>query len=224
MASAQSSVKHGLIGKANSTIVAVTSFACFVVIFSLVASNTLANQLKYQNRIISAKKHALSQLKQDISASDQLVTAYKKFVNTDKNVLGGNPAGSGNNDGDNARIVLDALPSKYDFPALATSLEKILVGQPILIQTIGGTDDEIAQSANQTSSTPAPIAIPFQVTVSGSYSAIQNVVGIFDRSIRPFQIKTMSLSGDESNLTLTITAETSYQPEKTLNIGSTVIK
>ena len=224
MARTTSFTKRALIGKANSNIVITTSIAAFVVIFALVAGKSLMSQVAYQNRVISAKKQALSQLESDIAAVDSLKESYLDFVEGSPNVLGGNPEGTAEQDGDNAKIVLDSLPSKYDFPALTTSLEKLVTGQNLQILGISGTDEEVAQKDQQTSTTPAPILMPFQVQVSGAYTSIQSLVGVFERSIRPFQIQTIELSGDESSMNATINAQTFYQPEKSLNIKTEVVK
>lgn len=223
MARVSSTTKRSLITKANSTIVVTTGVAAFLVVFCLVASKTLISQASYQNRIIGAKKDAVSQLKDNISAKDSLVSSYSAFVGTTQNVLGGNPSGTGQQDGDNAKLVLDALPSKYDFPALATSLEKMIEGQNLTIVGITGTDDEV-QQLNAGSGTPAPVAMPFQLQVSGSYQSIQGLVDLFNRSIRPFQIQSIELSGGQSNMTATINAQTFYQPEKTFKVSTEVIK
>lgn len=224
MAKTISFTKRSLITKANSTIVAATAIAAFVVVFTLFAAKSLAGQAAYQNRVISTKKKALTQLKSDLSARTDLVNSYQTFVSTPQNVLGGNPAGSGDQDGDNAKIVLDALPSKYDFPALATSLEKMISTQGLQILGITGTDQELAQQNNQASASPVPIAMPFQIQVSGSYQSIQGLVNAMERSIRPFQVQTMELSGDQGSMTATISAQTYYQPEKSLQIKSEVVQ
>lgn len=224
MAKLQISTKRILIDKTNSRIVIYTSIAAFMVVFTLVASKTLISQAMYQNRVISAKKTAVSQLKTDIASTSNLVTAYKAFVSTPQNVIGGDPNGTGPKDGDNGKIVLDALPSKYDFPALATSLESLLTSQNVQIQSISGTDQEIAQQNDQSSSNPQPVAMPFQISVSGSYQSIQNLVAAFNSSIRPFQIQTMLMTGNDSNMTLTMTAQTFYQPEKVFSVSKEVVK
>lgn len=216
--------KRALISKANSSIVVATSIAAFVVVFCGIATKTLISQASYQNRVISAKKKALATLKSDLSARDSLVNSYKSFVDTPQNVLGGSPTGTGDKDGDNAKIVLDALPSKYDFPALATSLEKLVTAQGLTIVGITGTDDEITQTANQTSADPQPVAMPFQVQVSGSYESIRSFVDTLERSIRPFQVTKVELSGSEGSMTASIDAQTYYQPEKGLNIKTEVVK
>lgn len=218
------SVKRTLIEKSNTTIVAATSVACFIVIFSVVASISLFNQFTYQNRVIGANRTALNQLKTDLESTKSLVTSYNAFVSTPTNSIGGNPDGTGPQDGSNAKVILDALPSKYDYPALVTSLENILTGQAVQIQSITGTDDAASQAGNQTSSKPTPQTMPFQVVVTGNYAAIQNVVSAFERSIRPFQIQTMELAGDQSQLTLTINAQTYWQPAKNLDIKTEVVQ
>jgi hypothetical protein len=217
------SIKRNLIAKSNSTIVAITSGACFIVVFCIVASAALLNQLSYQNRVISADNSALSQLKSDLKATKSLVSAYNTFVSTPTNVIGGNPSGSGPQDGNNAKIILDSLPSTYDYPALATSLENILASQGVQIQSISGTDQATTEPS-QSSSSPAPQPMPFQIIVVGNYSAIQNVVNAFERSARPFQIQTMELSGDQNQLTLNLAAQTYWQPAKNLNITAKVVQ
>lgn len=216
--------KRGLLLKANSTIVIVTSVAAFVIIFLLVASKTLLGQAMYQSRVVTQKKSALVQIKSDIVTSKTLISSYNNFNDAPINIIGGSLAGSGANDGPNSRIVLDALPSSYDFPALVTSLEKIISNRGLTIQGIQGIDDEVAQQVNQTSLIPKPIAIPFQLVVKGNYAAIQAFIGDFQNSVRPFLIQKETISGGEADMTLTITAQTYYQPAKTLNVGSKIVK
>lgn len=204
--------------------IGVIAGATFVVIFSLVASRALLSQRAYQSRVIAEKEVAARQLKANLQAVDQLTVSYQEFVGAPENVLGGNPAGRGEKDGDNAKIVLDALPSKYDFPALTTSLEKILTNPSYKIENIDGEDDELNQKDNASSPTPEVIEMPHEIAVSGSYPAVQDVVKIMERSIRPFHIQALELTGNESDVRLMITATTYYQPEKNLNITTKVVQ
>jgi hypothetical protein len=224
MAKTASFTKRTLITKANSTMVIATGIAAFVVVFSAVACKTLISQASYQNRVTAVKKKALATLESDLAARDSLVASYKTFVSTPQNILGGNPKGTGDQDGDNAKIILDALPSKYDFPAMATSLEKLISSQGLVIMGISGTDEEITQSVNQATGDPQPIAMPFQLQVGGSYESIQNLIDVFGRSVRPFQVQKIEISGDEGSMTATIDAKTFYQPEKSLNIKAEVVQ
>jgi hypothetical protein len=66
--------------------------------------------------------------------------------------------------------------------------------------------------------------MPFTIGVDGNYQAIQTLVGTFEASIRPFQFETMTISGNQSDLSLNITAQTYYQPQRTFAISTEIIK
>jgi len=218
------SVKQNLINKANTTIVAVTATACFVVVFGIVSSVQLVGQLSYQNRVISTKKVALKTLKEDIVATKDLTTSYQAYINTSQNAIGGDPNGQGPQDGNNAKIIIDALPSSYDFPALGTSLENILTNQGQQIQSISGIDDAINQANSQTSSNPTPQPMPFELAVKGNYDGMRNVLAAMERSIRPIKVQSITMTSSQNELTMTVVAQTYFQPQKSLNITTEVVK
>ena len=219
----QASVKHAQIDKAQVTVVAAISIAVFFLIFSAISVYALAKKQAYQRHVITARENARDQLKKNIEASAQLTESYKQFVAEPQNIIGGSATGIGDRDGDNARIVLDALPSKYDYPALVTSLEKIIKQQGLNVDSISGTDDEIAQSKAVDST--KPVEMPFNVTVRGNYDKIQDIVKLFEHSIRPFDIQqvTFTASGD-NELAASIKAKSYFQPEKQLQFKSEVVK
>jgi len=218
------STKRLQISKANATMVAAIAIGMFIVVFSLVASRALLSQRSYQARVISKKEKSRDKLKANVAATTELITRYKAFVGSAENVIGGNSAGQREKDGDNARIILDALPSKYDFPALTTSLEKLMVQNNLKIESITGTDDEVAQQTNADSSNPKPIDMPFELSVDGPSAAIKNLSSIFELSIRPFSITSMKLSGSDGKLLLNLKANSYYQPQRNLKINTEVIK
>jgi hypothetical protein len=222
MAKKRTSGKRLMIDKANSTMLIVVGVSAFVVTFSLVAGKALLSQRAYQSRVISAKKKANTQLEANIAATTTLENSYKAFVGTSDNIIGGNPSGTGERDGDNAKIVLDALPSKYDYPALASSLEKIITSKSHNIKTITGTDDEVAQSSEDAK--PVPVEMPFEVQVSGTFGSNKDLMAIFEKSIRPIRVKSLQLTSVDNGLDVTIDAVTYYQPAKTLKIETTEIK
>ncbi|HSX32935.1 MAG TPA: hypothetical protein VLF91_01215 [Candidatus Saccharimonadales bacterium] len=216
--------KRTLISKANTSMVIATTVAAFIVVFTLVAGKSLISQMTYQNHVLSAKKTALNQLKDDLAARDTLQSAYNSFVAENPNLLGGDPSGSGARDGDNAALILDALPSAYDFPALTNSLEALINSENLKIMSITGVDQEVTQGANSSSPSPQAVAMPFSIQVGGSYQSVQNLVNVFSASIRPFQIQTITLTGNQSNMTATISAQTYYQPGKNLTIKSETVQ
>jgi hypothetical protein len=217
------SLKRIQINKANTMMVVAIALAAFIVVFSLVASRALWNKRGFQGRLIAEKEVAVDQLNKNIDTVDDLVIAYKAFVETPDNVIGGNPKGTGERGGDNAKITLDALPSKYDFPALATSLEKIIRTDNNQIDSITGIDDEIAQSAVQEGA-PQIVEIPFEMAATSSVDSVKALLLVLERSIRPIKLNTLQVSGSNSDLQLSVTAKTYYQPEKTLNVQKKVVQ
>ena len=215
--------KRLLIDRANSTMLVVISITSFVVAFSLIASRSLISQSSYQSRVIKAKEAALKTLKDNNANVKSLVDSYKSFATEKSNILDGSISGTGPLDGDNPTLVLDALPSKYDFPGLTSSLEKLLKDGGYKIDSIGGSDDEIAQG-NTSSDKPAPIVIPFPMSVTTNYQGAQNLLVKLERSIRPIAINQLSLAASGNDLRVSITATTYYQPSKTLKITTKVVK
>ena len=244
--SMQFSTKRLMIGKANSTMVIAVSVAAFLTAFSLVAARSLLIKRGYQSRVISAQETARDQLHANIAAVDSLKASYDGFVSRDQNLIGGSRAGNGEQDGDNAKIVLDALPSTYDFPALVTSLEKILDDRNYEILDIGGTDEEASRNlgngGEQTSGSMADtgtgssvetgasagstIAMPFELSAEGDYNALIDLLAVFQRSIRPLFIQdlTMRQEGSASTVQLEVLGQSYYQPEKKLDIEYEVVK
>lgn len=204
----RTSIKHLQIDKANMQVIIAVTVAAAIVIFSLVASLSLFNRMKYQNNVISLRAKANKQLEANIKATTELVKAYNAFDGAAESVIG--------NGDKNSTVVLDALPSKYDFPALATSLEALISNSGSKITSITGTDD--AANAQQNSVTPKPVEIPFEITTSGNYTSSQKLVTDLERSIRPFQITALTLTGKDTELTTTVKAKTYYQPETKLGI------
>jgi hypothetical protein len=229
MAKLSLSPKRLQISKAQATMVIIVSAAAFISIFSLVSAQALLGQRSYNARVIKEKTIARDTLTKNIENSNKLVESYQRFVTSDPNVLGAKAncsegACTGDNEGDNAKIILDALPSKYDMPGLISSLEKILVDHNYKIDDITGTDDEINQQTNISSPEPEPVIMSFELGVSGNYTSMATLLQLFERSIRPFQITKLSLNGNNDDIKMVISANTFYQPAKSLTIETKVVK
>ncbi len=216
------SSKRIQIDKSIATMVSVIAISSFVTIFCLVASRAVLQLRSYQSHVIVEKEKAKKQLEDNIKNVAKLRNEYKAFVGSPENVIGGSTTGSGDRDGDNAKIVLDALPSKYDFPALAVSLNRLFAGNKG--GALSGSDDEIAQSAKESNATPKPIEISFSVSTSGSYLSSLRVIGTLERSIRPINIKSLTITAADDEIKLGISALTYYQPAKSLKITTKDVK
>lgn len=214
------SSKHIAIDKANSTVLIAVGVTTFIVVLTGLAGKALFDQMRYQSKVIGQKEKTLKQVQANQKAVDQLKVSYQEFASKKENVIGGNASGTGDKDGENARIVLDSLPSKYDFPALATSLEKLLKDNGYKIDAITGTDDEVAQAGTEgtTTGNPQPVEIPFSVSVSASNSNTKQLLSLFERSIRPMQVKKINLKGQTDGVKVDIDAKTYFQPQKKFTV------
>lgn len=225
MKTPQISTKRIAIDKARAQMVAIVAVAVFVAVFCLVASKAVFSQNRYQARVISAKEKAHKQLKTNIDTFSDLQTAYNAFNSASTNVIGGNAKGTGDNDGPNSKIILDALPPTYDFPALVSSIEKVLTDSGLQVSSISGTDDQLNQQNNTSSPDPQPVSIPFSFTVSNAnYTSIGQLLFTLQHSIRPVAIDKLDISGGQNSMTATINAHTYYQPIKTIGITKKVVK
>ena len=127
-------------------------------------------------------------------------------------------------DGKNSRLVLDALPVEYDFPALISSLTKLLGMDGIAQPSIGGVDLGVS-SASQPSANPQPVAIS-QIPISGATSpgGAQKLIRDFELSTRPYDITSLQLSFNSSGATLSLMVDTYYQPAKAVILESKEVK
>jgi hypothetical protein len=217
---AKTSIKHVQINKDQTTVLVVVAVAIVITIFGLFAIKALIVKGMYQRRALSARHQVVDQLKENYSAATSLASQYKVFVAQDPNVLGGSINGNSNLDGDNARIVLDSLPSTYDAPALATSIEKVLTGRTVTINSIDVTDDPITNTDTpQAEPKTKPVAFSFIGT--SNYQTSKQLLQDFERSIRPFDVNTLELSGSDTSLKLTVSMTTYFQPARSLELQAT---
>ena len=220
--SLKKSVKQLQIDKANASIVLILSIAAVISAFSAVAIKSILSQQAYQSKVISTQNKTLKTAKADLVAAKNLSGTYEAFNNASPNILEGSSVGTGTQDGSNSKIILDALPSEYDFPALISSLQKIVGDRGFKVGSISGSDDA-TQADLAATSTPTPVEIPFDLAVTGSYTGVQDLVNVFDRSTRPIAIGTLLLSGSDSEITVSISAKTYFQPGKKFVITSKVV-
>ncbi len=225
MAKVDTSTKRVAISRANAQMVAVLGVASFVTVFCLFAAKAVWSQNSYQSRIITAKELANNTLKKNIETYSKLATAYTAFNKLSPNVIGGVPGANGDNDGSNSKIILDALPSSYDFPALTSSIEKLVSKSNLKLSSITGTDDQVNQQNTKAQASPKEVPIPFAFAVKdANYTSVQVLISSLERSIRPMVIDTIEVSGGGNNMTVTVNAHTYYQPAKDVSITKKVIK
>lgn len=221
---AELSMKRVALTKANAQTVIVTAVGAFITVFCIVASHYMLNLIGYQSKVISADKKADTQLKANVVSENSLIAKYQQFIQQNPTIIGKPLVNSSQLKYNNATVVLDALPSQYDFPALTTYLQQMLTLNNLNVTSIGG-QDQSATMSNQASANPQPIELSFSFSISNaSYQSIQQLFQELQASIRPIQVDSINLSGTDSSMNLSVTAHTYYQPKKLFQIKTETIQ
>jgi len=221
------SSKHLKIKSANTVIIISVSVTVFIVMFSLVSARALFSQAAYNQNIIGEKKDALEIAKTNSETAKDLEASYLSFATETVNVLGGNPEGTGPLDGSNPKIVLDSLPSEYDYPALSSSIEKILLDNSYQIDRIGGSEDSGLSGGGRASISgigSSAVEIPYPLSIVSTAEGTKNLLGILERSIRPFYVESLEISGSDSSMTAKMSTKTFYQPAKEFTVTTKVVE
>jgi hypothetical protein len=208
---ATESVKKNKIEKFSKSIVIFAGLAIFIIIFGLASTNILLTRYAYQQKVINLQKIALANLNEDSKSLNSLTISYEKFISPKTNIIGG-PSNKPNvpNGGNNAKIILDALPSSYDFTQFITTLQNLLLKEGVVVQSITSTDQSSSSNYNNGSGVNE---IPFQFSVSGPYPVIENLISVLQRSTTPIDILSLNITGTQQDLTLNVNGQTYYQPE-----------
>lgn len=220
---AAKSHKRLQISKAQATILKAVLISTTAVVFCLVSSKILLSQASYQRTAINARRDAAKQLEDNNTQAQQLVNQYNTtFASTSNlsNVLGGKNTDNPDAvppDGDNPRIVLNALPSSYDFPALISSISKMLATHRITNPNIQASDQS-ATFSNLPSPNPQPVEIPITLSGTGRANDIYALARSLERSIRPYDVTDLQLRGSGAAMTFNVTMKTYYQPARSLTI------
>ncbi len=219
---ATESVKKNQIEKFTKTIVIFASIGLFIVIFGISSINSLISRYNYQQKTINLQKQALNNLIEDTASVNSLTKSYQKFISPKVNIIGGKSTQpNSHNGGNNAKIVLDALPSSYDFTQFITTLQNLLTSQGVLINSISGTDASSSSSYNTGSGVNV---IPFQFSVSAPYPIIQRLITTLKESTTPIDIITANITGSQNDLTLNVTGQTYYQPAIQFKINNITVE
>lgn len=217
-------------GRSMFVWVAVASVAVSICI---VTAQFLFQKWTYNNRVLDAKYKAADQLKKNITSAKQLQDAVNALVSNDDLA-----SVKTNTDDPNTKSVLDALPSRFDSTALATSFQQaILSHSGVTVEGISVPSDQDpsagttatnaasgAGNAPKNTSASTPQEMRFTLTVSGSYDKIRNMLLDLERTIRPMKLTAIDLGGDDANMTATVAGMTYYQPSKSANIKQEVVK
>ncbi len=210
--------------KSRSTLI--VAGLAVVIIFCLVGSKQLLSLAVYQRKVINARNAAVKQVNKNLANVASLDQSYKLFDETDPNIIGGKNTTDTEAqppDGNNARIVLNALPSKYDFPALISSVYKIMANNHVSSPAVTATDQSLTIDDKPTAN-PQPLQIPMVISGTANYKSVLTVMKDLERSIRPFDMTIVELTGSNGTMTFSITGSTYYQPARIVDTTTKEIK
>lgn len=198
------STKHIQIKKAASTVFAAVAVASIVISFSIVFLNILWQTSQYNSRVHNAQERVRDTLKANLAAVDDLRASFSN-LEIGAPLVPKQPA-----DKKNSEVVLDALPSKFDYPALVSAVSNLAEQTDVDLRTFQGND--LGEGAVQKTNKPTTIEIPIDIGVEGSYESIKKFLKGIEDSIRPFKVVTVDIAGTDSQLRVNVSMVTYYQP------------
>ena len=204
--------KRQEIAKANRTMFIWVAGASAIVGIAAVLSITLYNRLTFNQDVISEQAKTVSTLDNNQKAAE-LLLENARVLNTNESLR----ASRANPDNDTAlQVILEALPSTQNNAALGSSLQKSLLKiDGVTIDSLSvGSGDELAGS----SGTSAAIQFNF-VAKATDPNKLFDLLKRLESSIRPVKILSLNLETGQTDTTITISAESYYQPPVSIDLG-----
>jgi hypothetical protein len=217
--------KRQQISQANKTMFIWVASAAVVVSFCLVIGQFLFRQAAFNIKIIDAKSKASSTLGENIDNAKKLQEEMNSLlVNVDLSSV------KAKEDDSNFKVILDALPSTNDPITFATSLQRAIIPRSGAVldslepPKVSVEGEEGGGEETQAADPNDPIEQTYMFTVLGNYEQIQNLLKDFERTIRPINVNTMSIEGNDSVLRAEFDVSTYYTNPKTLTLEKKAIK
>lgn len=210
------STKHMQIKKASSQTFAAVAVASVIASMSLVLINILWGTAQYNIKVQDEQEKVRDVLIANLEVVPDLESSFRN-LEIGSDLLEKQPAGKSNSE-----VILDALPSRYDFIELAASIDNLAKEASVNLDSFRGTD--LGSDTIQSSPNPTPQSIAFSMEVEGSYAAMSKFLRGIETSIRPIKVNSLSISGTDDKLKASISAETSYQPAFDLDVQTKVVQ
>lgn len=221
--------KRTQISKANRTMFLWIAGASALVGFAVVASIFLAQKLYFNEKVLLAKNKTVSTL----NANNKVVSELQSQVRAlDAN---GDLAKVKAADSDQSiQVILDALPSDANSPALGASLQtRLLADIPGLtlislqvdpVQGIESLADAGVESGAVEGTGGTANQITFQFSVSGNQDALLQALTKLERSIRTIDITRLQIENQGATQVMTIQGRAFYEPAKNVTLYDKVVK
>jgi hypothetical protein len=223
--------KRTQITKANRMMFVWVAVVSVIVGFALVGSVFLTEKLAFNQRVINAKEKTVSVLKADNAVVPQLEDQVRVLdTNSALTSIKANPTDQA------VQVILDALPSTANSLALGASLQnKLLAGIPGLVLNTLQVDPVVGVETSDASTDPSAATaianssdsniITFNFSVTGSPTALQQVLTNIERSIRAIDITSLQIaSQDSSTQVMTVQGQAFYEPAVVVQLTNETVK
>lgn len=219
--------KRTQIAKANRTMFLWVAIVSVILGVALVASIFLVQKIIFNERVLAEKAKTVStleknnvnikKLEENIRALDTNADLSKVKVNPDDQAI---------------QVILDALPSEANSPALGASIQnKLLAGIPgltlVSLQVDPVLGVETLDPSTQSTTVAAPSGqseITFRFSVSGSETALKAALTNLERSIRTINISSLRIESQGTSRLLTVQASAFYEPARVVQLKDKVVK
>ncbi|MDB5166899.1 MAG: hypothetical protein JWN26_44 [Candidatus Saccharibacteria bacterium] len=226
--------KRTQIAKANRVMFVWVAAVSVVVGFGLVGSIFLAQKLFFNEKVLAEKNKTISTLNTN-NANVSELEANVRALNTNEDLI----ASQAKPTDQAIQAILDALPSDANSPALGASLQnKLLAGiDGLTIQSLqvdpvigveqlstDGSSDTTAATTTDSSSAISNNVITFRFSVSGSRTALQQVLTNLERSIRAINVTSLHIESQGSTEVLSVEAQAFYEPAVVVQLTDKLVK
>lgn len=218
--------KRQQIASSNKTMFLWVAGASVIVAFAIVMSVFMIKQIVFTEKILMEKNKTVSTLEKNAENADVLDKNIKK-LRADKNLTLVRSSASDNN----LDVIIDAMPYATDNVAFGSSLQTVLLtGISLDSMSVDPLNTSTAPTSSDVDTNAVDVvgdskSMTFSFKVTGSSGQLQELLSRLNRSIRPIKIVSLQLeSAGSDKLTATVQAATYYQPKKTLDLQTKVVK
>lgn len=224
--------KRQQIGRANRMMLLWIIAVSVIVGIAVVLAVFLVQKIWYQEKVLNEKAKTVKVLQDNYKAvtDDNGLKNEISKLNTNEALRSTRL----NDDASALQSVLDALPADANSTALASSLQtKLLTGingiklESIAVDQTDSTDGSGTTSAAGSSSAASADQIGFSFSVSTegkNDTALRQVLENLEKSIRPFNVGTISIEAQGTRVIMTVKGVSYYEPATTVQPVKKVVK
>jgi len=219
--------KRTQISKANKVMFIWIAGASALVSFAIVTSFFLGQKLIFNEKVLFEKNKTVNVLNINNGAVEELATNIRA-LDADAALS----LAKANEKDQAIQVILDALPSYANSPALGASLQiKLLAGIPGLtleslqVTPVEGVESLTTGAVEDAGATTASgNEITFRFSISGSEDTLRAALKNLERSIRTIDITSLIIESQGDIQLMTVAGRAFYEPAKNVVLYDKVVK